>query len=246
MLRVLLLGSIVSPTVWAAVPVPAGSLLVRPAHFFDLGGKTVRFTPVASSYKVGTIPVQFRTERGEALGEADFVNPPLALGRREQPMVRSWRVKLPFESPFAGSNWSEIFVNSTGTLSLGRPDTELYNERNPWADGTMRAVAASMDVRAVAGAEQTIAPLWATCGSIPRHSRSGSGRRRHDSPFLSPDGPAGPANGLQRIDLLYLSIEIREPRVQCGAHRRANRVGIIELLGCHTQICRFPDSGAQS
>ena len=167
MLRVLLLGSIVSPTVWAAVPVPAGSLLVRPAHFFDLGGKTVRFTPVASSYKVGTIPVQFRTERGEALGEADFVNPPLALGRREQPMVRSWSVKLPFEFSFAGSNWSEIFVNSTGSLSLGRPETELYNERNPWADGTMRAVAASMDVRAVAGAEQTIAPLWATYGSIP-------------------------------------------------------------------------------
>jgi hypothetical protein len=151
----------------AADPLPIGSLLTRPANFFDLEGKTLRFTPAGEAYELRLAPLEFQTELGTELGEPDFPvrGPYPPQGNAVQPVTRSWRVKLPFLFPFAGEAWSYVFVNSTGSFSFGRPETASNSERDAWADGTMRAVAAAIDVRTARNVELLIAPLWSVYGS---------------------------------------------------------------------------------
>jgi hypothetical protein len=147
-----------------------GSLLTRAASFFDLAGTSLRFTPDGDGYRLAVLPPGFREDLGPELGDADIPDGPLSGRLRDQPMARSWTVDLPFDLPFAGSLWSSVWVNSTGTLSFGRPDAETSGERGGWADGTVRAAGAAIDVRSVVGEELVIAPLWSIYGSLPHEN----------------------------------------------------------------------------
>ncbi|HTW94263.1 MAG TPA: hypothetical protein VMD30_05700 [Tepidisphaeraceae bacterium] len=131
---------------------PVANLVSNPAHYFDLNGKTIRFTPRADgSYLVQT-----------AIG-----SPTVACIRRlEDPAAqgpwysKGWSVPLPFNFPFAGKVWNRVFVNMDGNLSFDKAESDSWEDRNPWPDGGMCSVAAAIDSRSVAGMEQMIAPLW--------------------------------------------------------------------------------------
>jgi hypothetical protein len=71
-------------------------------------------------------------------------------------------LKLPFLFPFAGTSWDKIFVNNNGNLSFGKPESELYLQRDPWPEGGMRSVAGALDERSGQGVERMIAVLWST------------------------------------------------------------------------------------
>lgn len=149
---------------------PVGSLLTREANYFDLGDVSLRFSPDDGGYLLSVQPASFVDEIGSPLGDADVPGEPLSGTLRDQPMARSWEVEIPFAFPFAGSEWRSLWVNSTGTLSFGRPDAETNGERSGWADGTVRAVAAAIDVRSAIGEELLIAPLWSFYGSLPEEN----------------------------------------------------------------------------
>jgi hypothetical protein len=149
---------------------PVGSLLTREASFFDLTGRSLRFTPDGDGYRLAVLPAGFREDFGPELGEADLPDEPLSGRLRDQPMARSWKVDVPFDLPFGGSQWRSLWVNSTGTISFGRPDAETNGERGGWADGTVRASGAAIDVRSAVGEELVIAPLWSIYGSLPQEN----------------------------------------------------------------------------
>ena len=145
---------------WAVIPVSADGL-IAPAHYFDLEGKTVRFTPSGGGYRVSTSKAHALGDCGTELKHPDF------------PSRRSfgWRIPLPFELPFGGEVRHELFVNSAGNLTFGRPEARVYADRDTWAGGTMQSVAGSLTDRAAAGQEQMIAVLWGLYSPDPARSR---------------------------------------------------------------------------
>ena len=144
----------------AVIPVAADGL-ISPAHYFDLQGKTVRFTPSQQGYLVAT-------SKAKPPG-----NPGTKLGRPDYPSIRSrgWRFPLPFDFPFAGATWREIFVNSAGNLTFERPEAQLYRERDTWPAGTVQSVAGSLNDRASAGQEKMICAFWGLNSPDPEKSR---------------------------------------------------------------------------
>ena len=136
---------------------PAGDIVHRPAHFFDLEGKTVTFTPAGEGrYAVRTGPLNW-VETSAATG------PVHDLG------TGSWRGKsaelsLSFGFPFAGRTWTRVHVNTNGNLSFAAPETTHAEQRDIWADGRIRSVAAAVDSRSAVGLEAMIAALWAIYG----------------------------------------------------------------------------------
>ncbi len=69
-------------------------------NLFDLEGRTLRFTPDGSGYRVENIPLLWDSELGDEVEE-----PQLALEH--------------FSFPMAGASWDSVFVNRLGTLSFG-------------------------------------------------------------------------------------------------------------------------------
>jgi len=132
-------------------PIRAGALIEYKANSFDLDGKRLRFAPE------GTKGYSVRTDASDGLLErgAEVRVPPGASGR-----LGSRPIQLACPFPFAGKNWNEVHLNTTGNLTFGAPETELYPERDTWPGGTMRFVAAAIDSRSLAGRELMIAPLW--------------------------------------------------------------------------------------
>jgi hypothetical protein len=139
----------VAPPLFAVIPVN-GDGLISPAHYFDLQGKTVRFTPSRGGYAVGVSKAKAAGDPGKRLERPDY------------PSFRSygWRIPLPFEFPFAGEARHEVFVNSAGNLTFERPESQLYPERDTWPSGTVQSVAGSLNDRAAAGQEKMICVLW--------------------------------------------------------------------------------------
>jgi hypothetical protein len=132
------------------------------SHLFDLGGKTLRFTPAADgSYSVQMLASSDAVACDTLLRETD------ALGFW---VIRSWGVSLPFPFPFAGKAWNKIYVNNTGSISFDKPETESYPQRDPWPNAGIRSVAAAIDARSAAGLEQMIAVLWSVYHPDPRSS----------------------------------------------------------------------------
>lgn len=144
-------------TACAVTPVPLSSLVQHKANYFDLDGKRILFAPKGSGYATHVDSNARALARGEPL---DLTRAPE--GKLVGMALRgySWRVPLPFPFPFAGKKWDEVYINTQGSLTFGEPETKLYTERETWADGTMRSVAAALDVRAVMGRERMIAPFW--------------------------------------------------------------------------------------
>ena len=55
--------------------------------------------------------------------------------------------RQPFAFPFAGRTWTHFHANTNGNVSFAAPETTHWQQRDPWADGTMRSVAAAVDSR---------------------------------------------------------------------------------------------------
>ena len=139
----------------AATALPAGRLVYKPANFFDLEGKSVTFTPDGDGYAV-------------AVDDLNWEQPgPAALAHQLRGDHRQFAVvDLPFSFSFAGATWNRVYANANGHLSFQRPEYENWPERFPWADGTMRSLAAAIDSRSAAGLEAKIAALWAIYGDL--------------------------------------------------------------------------------
>ena len=135
--------------------IPAGGLIRKPASLFDLEETTVRFTPNgAGGYvvEVGVLTWE------DPVGAITWENRAGALGASREP---SATVDLPFAFPFAGRTWTRAYANVYGNISFLGPEREHWPHRDPWADGTMRSVAAAIDSRSAAELEAMIAVLWA-------------------------------------------------------------------------------------
>src|ERR1700733_590278 len=78
-------------------PVAVDGLVQCPAEYFDLQGKTIRFTPHADgSYFVQAIDGANLVSGGRTLEDPAAIGPWYSKG---------WEVKLPFLFPFAGKKW---------------------------------------------------------------------------------------------------------------------------------------------
>ena len=156
--------------------VPATGLIHKQANFFDLEGKTVTFTPNGATGYTVHIGELTWVETSAATGRSfDFSEPAerrlSPFDDRFRPRIRLNRggedtaISLPFAFPFAGRTWTRVHANTNGNVSFTAPETTHWQQRDPWADGTMRSVAAAVDSRAAAGLEAMIAALWAVYGS---------------------------------------------------------------------------------
>ena len=134
--------------------VPAGGLIHKPANFFDLEGTTVTFTPNGAG------------EYAVTIGNLDWHDP--SSGAKTASRVRGWygylTIDLPFPLPFAGRTWTRVYANANGNISFQRPERMNWPQRDPWADASMRSVAAAVDSRSAAELEAMIAVLWALYG----------------------------------------------------------------------------------
>ena len=132
--------------------VPAGGLIRKPANFFDLEGTTVTFTPNdAGEYAV-------------AVGDLDWRDPGPGTATRFDHWSGHLAVDLPFPFPFAGRTWTRVYANVNGNISFQRPERMNWPHRDPWADASMRSIAAAIDSRSAAELEAMIAVVWAFYG----------------------------------------------------------------------------------
>ena len=155
---------------------PVADVLLRPANFFDLEGKTLTFTPddaggydvrigpltwvgtsaaTGRSFDLRELPVEPQRGFHHHASRPDSV---AALSEAYTP------IDLPFEFPFAGRGWTRVYANTNGNVSFAVPEAKHWEERDPWSSGTMRSVAAAVDSRSAAGLEAMIAVLWALYG----------------------------------------------------------------------------------
>ena len=132
--------------------VTAGGLIRKPANFFDLEGTTVTFTPNdAGEYAV-------------AVGDLDWRDPGPGTATRFDHWSGHLAVDLPFPFPFAGRTWTRVYANVNGNISFQRPERMNWPHRDPWADASMRSIAAAIDSRSAAELEAMIAVVWAFYG----------------------------------------------------------------------------------
>ncbi len=75
------------------------------ARFFDLNGRTLRFTPEASRYRVENTALQWDADFGTELKQ-----PQVALDT--------------FAFPFSGKTWNSLFVGRTGVVTFGTTERE--------------------------------------------------------------------------------------------------------------------------
>jgi len=199
---------------------PAGRLIYKPANLFDLEGKSVTFTPDGDGYAV-------------AVDSLNWEPPGLTAATHQLPGTRQHRpfvaVDLPFPFSFAGATWNRVYANANGHLSFQRPEQQNWPERNSWADGTMRSVAAAIDSRSAAGLETQIAALWAIYGDATVSIDATSARAvftwsaTRPEPGYEFNAPLGP-NVFQAR--LYPS-----GRIEFAYRAVAERDGLVGLFG---------------
>ncbi len=143
-------------------------IIEEPANFFDLEGRTIRYTPEGDGYRVENVPFSFSDQQRTRLNDsgAEFFG-----------AITSWSRPLPFSFPFAGQTWDRVFVNLNGNLTFETSEAASWSARDPWAGGTMNLVSNAITGRAMQGEEFMIAGLW--------------GLYEHDSAdiFVSSSGP---------------------------------------------------------
>lgn len=144
-------------------------IIEEAANFFDLEGRTIRYTPEGDGYRVENVPFSFSDQQRIRLNDdsAEFFG-----------SITSWSRPLPFPFPFARRNWDRVFVNLNGNFTFETSEASSWSARDPWAGGTMNQVANAVAGRASFVEEFMIAALW--------------GLYEHDSAdiFASSSGPA--------------------------------------------------------
>lgn len=81
-------------------------------NLFDLGGRTLRFTPEGAGYRVENVPLRWNTDFGEALSR-----PEVTLHN--------------FSFPFSGKTWDSFSVGVTGSIRFGPPATPSFGSGVP-------------------------------------------------------------------------------------------------------------------
>lgn len=76
------------------------------ANLFDLGGRTLRFTPEGSKYRIETLPLRWDPDYGPELSDA---------------AVTLYK----FSFPFAGKTWNTFLVGTTGSIRFGASDVSV-------------------------------------------------------------------------------------------------------------------------
>jgi hypothetical protein len=74
-------------------------------HLFDLTGRTLRFTPGASGYRVENLPLEWDSDFGNEISDAE-----VTLHK--------------FQFPFAGKQWSSFSAGANGSIRFGEPQRE--------------------------------------------------------------------------------------------------------------------------
>ncbi len=120
----------------------SGNGVVGLRNPFDLVGKTLTFTPDAAGYKLDNSAASLDTAASQS-------GTRLALGDDE-----TQRIALPFAFPFYGTSYSEAFVNSNGSLSFTKGDTDYSGAYGHFAAGAP----------AIAGLFTDLNPLASTSG----------------------------------------------------------------------------------
>jgi hypothetical protein len=77
--------------------------VVSDANLFDLDGRTLRFTPEGSGFRVETLPLEWSAEGGELLDGSE--------------------VELSFVFPFSGREWTSLVVDDMGLITFGGSTT---------------------------------------------------------------------------------------------------------------------------
>jgi hypothetical protein len=86
------------------------------AHPFDLEGRTLRFVPDGSRYRIETVPLRWDADFGPTLAGA-------------QADLRG------FAFPFAGRSWRSFLVGTTGSLRFGGSETDVTPDPYGHAEG---------------------------------------------------------------------------------------------------------------
>jgi hypothetical protein len=86
------------------------------AHLFDLVGRTLRFAPEGSRYRVENDALHWDSEFGPQLAGAEVT-------------------LHQFAFPFSGQNWNSFRVGRTGSISFGTPQTDGSPEPRDRSDG---------------------------------------------------------------------------------------------------------------
>ena len=95
-------------------------------NLFDLVGRTLRFSPVASGYRVTNAPLQWNAEYGIQLTDAD---------------VRLQR----FTFPFSGQRWNSFSVGAAGSIRFGPARSERDVDAYGQPDGGVAAAVGRFD-----------------------------------------------------------------------------------------------------
>jgi len=74
-------------------------------HLFDLAGRTLRFIPGASGYRVENFPLQWDSEFGNEISDAE-----VTLHK--------------FQFPFSGKQWNSFSAGANGSIRFGKPERE--------------------------------------------------------------------------------------------------------------------------
>src|SRR5262245_38771484 len=109
------------------------SAALRRPNLFDLVGRTLRFSPVGSRYRVTNQTLRWEADTGGELTGSDF-----SLQR--------------FTFPFSGQRWSSFSIGTTGSVRFGPPttvgDVDAYGQR----DGGIASAVGRFDRLADVGA----------------------------------------------------------------------------------------------
>ena len=103
-------------------------------------------------------------EYAVAVGDLDWRDPGPGTATRFDHWSGHLAVDLPFPFPFAGRTWTRVYANVNGNISFQRPEQMNWPHRDPWADASMRSIAAAIDSRSAAELEAMIAVVWAFYG----------------------------------------------------------------------------------
>lgn len=91
------------------------------ANLFDLAGRTLRFTPEGSGYRVENAALQWDPEFGPELTGADVT-------------------LHNFAFPFSGKNWNSLLVGTTGSISFGEGSERSEGFEGPGPRGRVAGV----------------------------------------------------------------------------------------------------------
>ena len=103
-------------------------------NLFDLVGRTLRFSPVGSSYRVTNEPLRWDTNYGLQLTGAD-----VSLQR--------------FTFPFSGQRWSSFSVGTTGSIRFGPTPKERDVDAYGHLDGGIASAVGRFDRLADVGGQ---------------------------------------------------------------------------------------------